>query len=798
MDRWATFDCYGTLIDWNGGIGRRARAAVRRRARRAAAAPLPRDRAGDRARAARARRIARSSTVALTGSPSARALALAADERDALSRARCRRGSRSPRCATRSRMRARAAGSSRSSRTPTATTSRRRWSRSASRSSSRSSPSEIGSYKPAHRTGRRSTSRRARRAGARARRGEPVPRRRAGDRARSADGVDQPARRAAQAASGRRAAHARRSRRSARLARLRVAARVRPLRRGDRRRLPGARRALLRRGRAALSAGRRRSASTRCASGCSRVELADDSWLLRGGRAAVAVGWSRASRRALRMDVGHRSPGCEGAADWAASSSTRSEDWARRKALRASSWTSRTGRDDAGASSCARAAIAKCGRFYEMAIELDGSPVAPELPDGIAIEPFDRAGRARVPRRDQRGVPGSLGASRRWRSRSGGSGAATSPNLDPSLWFLIRDGDEVAGGRARRAPNRNGGGYVGALGVRRPWRRRGLGEALLLHAFARVYRRGLTARHARRRRGEPDRRDAAIRACRHAGRERGRRLREDAPRERCCARSARRATTLTAVAIGPEYECHSCGRTFAAGLVRVPRAWGDGGELMIEAASLPLDYPGGAVVEEDTLHAQNTRLASDLPVRPLILGGCCCSHIGAVEGLAARHDRLGVIWFDAHGDLNTPETSPSGNEWGMPLRMMIDGGAVSARGRRARRCAQPRPARGRVHRGSRDPRRSERGARPRRLRLRRARLRRLRAERDGGRACRSRAGPRSTELERAARPDPRERGAVVGAGLTGLAPEPANVEKLERLTPALGFWSRNPRPRGRV
>jgi arginase len=37
-----------------------------------------------------------------------------------------------------------------------------------------------------------------------------------------------------------------------------------------------------------------------------------------------------------------------------------------------------------------------------------------------------------------------------------------------------------------------------------------------------------------------------------------------------------------------------------------------------------------------------------------------------------------VIWFDAHGDLNTPETSPSGNAWGMPLRMAIDSGAVRA------------------------------------------------------------------------------------------------------------------------
>jgi len=38
--------------------------------------------------------------------------------------------------------------------------------------------------------------------------------------------------------------------------------------------------------------------------------------------------------------------------------------------------------------------------------------------------------------------------------------------------------------------------------------------------------------------------------------------------------------TLTAVALGPEYQCHSCGREFCAGLVRVPRAWGTGGEAM--------------------------------------------------------------------------------------------------------------------------------------------------------------------------------------------------------------------------
>ena len=136
--------------------------------------------------------------------------------------------------------------------------------------------------------------------------------------------------------------------------------------------------------------------------------------------------------------------------------------------------------------------------------------------------------------------------------------------------------------------------------------------------------------------------------------------------------------TLTAVAVDASYQCHSCGREFAAGLVRVPRAWGTGGEAMAEAASLALPYPETAIVERDTLTGQSDALARSLPARPLVLGGCCCSHVGAVRGLAAREGRLAVVWVDAHGDLNTPETSPSGNEWGMPLRMIIDEGLVPA------------------------------------------------------------------------------------------------------------------------
>jgi arginase len=99
---------------------------------------------------------------------------------------------------------------------------------------------------------------------------------------------------------------------------------------------------------------------------------------------------------------------------------------------------------------------------------------------------------------------------------------------------------------------------------------------------------------------------------------------------------------------------------------------------MAHAARLPFRYPEAAVVDEDTLAAQSLALARELPDRPIVVGGCCCAHMGAVEGLAARHGRISVLWFDAHGDLNTIESSPSGNEWATPLRRLIDSGAVGA------------------------------------------------------------------------------------------------------------------------
>jgi arginase len=97
---------------------------------------------------------------------------------------------------------------------------------------------------------------------------------------------------------------------------------------------------------------------------------------------------------------------------------------------------------------------------------------------------------------------------------------------------------------------------------------------------------------------------------------------------------------------------------------------------MVEGASLDLPYPEVAVIEEPTLGEQELAMAASLPERPLVLGGCCCSHVGAIESLSARFERLALVWLDAHGDLNTPETSASGNQWGMPLRMVLDSGAV--------------------------------------------------------------------------------------------------------------------------
>ncbi|MGE7919568.1 arginase [Viridibacillus sp. NPDC093762] len=56
---------------------------------------------------------------------------------------------------------------------------------------------------------------------------------------------------------------------------------------------------------------------------------------------------------------------------------------------------------------------------------------------------------------------------------------------------------------------------------------------------------------------------------------------------------------------------------------------------------------------------------------PLVLGGDHSIAIGTLAGLSDHYENLGVIWYDAHADLNTGDTSPSGNIHGMPLAVSI-------------------------------------------------------------------------------------------------------------------------------
>jgi arginase len=66
---------------------------------------------------------------------------------------------------------------------------------------------------------------------------------------------------------------------------------------------------------------------------------------------------------------------------------------------------------------------------------------------------------------------------------------------------------------------------------------------------------------------------------------------------------------------------------------------------------------------------------------PIVLGGDHSIAMGTIAGLsrfhARRGERIGLIWFDAHGDMNTPETSPSGNIHGMPLAVALGRGEDS-------------------------------------------------------------------------------------------------------------------------
>ena len=66
---------------------------------------------------------------------------------------------------------------------------------------------------------------------------------------------------------------------------------------------------------------------------------------------------------------------------------------------------------------------------------------------------------------------------------------------------------------------------------------------------------------------------------------------------------------------------------------------------------------------------------------PLVLGGDHSISVGTVSGIAAfarsKRKKVGLLWIDAHGDINTPDTSPSGNIHGMPVASLLGEGPAS-------------------------------------------------------------------------------------------------------------------------
>ncbi|MFJ8089348.1 arginase [Lysinibacillus sp. NPDC095746] len=77
------------------------------------------------------------------------------------------------------------------------------------------------------------------------------------------------------------------------------------------------------------------------------------------------------------------------------------------------------------------------------------------------------------------------------------------------------------------------------------------------------------------------------------------------------------------------------------------------------------------VIDVSTSLAKSVNEAIEQKEFPLVLGGDHSIAIGTLAGLGEHYKNLGVIWFDAHADLNTPETTPSGNIHGMPLAVSI-------------------------------------------------------------------------------------------------------------------------------
>ncbi len=106
----------------------------------------------------------------------------------------------------------------------------------------------------------------------------------------------------------------------------------------------------------------------------------------------------------------------------------------------------------------------------------------------------------------------------------------------------------------------------------------------------------------------------------------------------------------------------------------------DEGDIHIHVPESLLEEDGENKFEREILAscqilAKTTRRILDEGAMPLILGGDHSLSMGSVAGMsdhfASKGQRMGVLWLDAHGDINTPSTSLTGNVHGMPLAHIL-------------------------------------------------------------------------------------------------------------------------------
>jgi mycothiol synthase len=127
--------------------------------------------------------------------------------------------------------------------------------------------------------------------------------------------------------------------------------------------------------------------------------------------------------------------------------------------------------------------------FFEMKMDLFVEPAAPAWTEGLTVRTFSPEDARAVFEADREAFEDHWDSFHvsfdEWSEYFLGSSG-----FDPDLWFLAEDGDHLAGYALCSNEGGETMGAVNVLGVRRPWRRRGVGTALLLHAFHEFRRRG--------------------------------------------------------------------------------------------------------------------------------------------------------------------------------------------------------------------------------------------------------------------------------------------------------------------